>query len=154
MSNLDAAMLYAETPEMPMHTMGVLILERTKDMSPELRETSAFELARKLFAERIHLIPPFRRRVVEGPLQIGDPHWIDDPAFDLDKHLVHISLPSPAGMRQLRDFVGAFAGTRLDRDRPLWKAALVEGLEGDKLALVIKIHHAAMDGGRAAAIAG
>jgi WS/DGAT/MGAT family acyltransferase len=153
-SNLDAAMLYAETPEMPMHTMGVLILERTKDMGPELRETSAFELTRQLFSERIHLIPPFRRRVVQGPLQIGDPHWIDDPAFDLDKHLVHISLPSPAGMRELRDFVGAFAGTRLDRDRPLWKAALVEGLEGDKLALVIKIHHAAMDGGRAAAIAG
>ena len=69
-SNLDAAMLYAETPEMPMHTMGVLILERTKDMSPELRETSAFELARKLFAERIHLIPPFRRRDGEAQHQV------------------------------------------------------------------------------------
>ncbi|MBT8480086.1 MAG: wax ester/triacylglycerol synthase family O-acyltransferase, partial [Myxococcales bacterium] len=77
-----------------------------------------------------------------------------DPAFDLDKHLIRVSLPSPGGMRELCDFVGGFAGTRLERDRPLWKAVLVEGLEGGKLALVMKIHHAAMDGGKSAAIAG
>jgi diacylglycerol O-acyltransferase len=149
-SNLDAAMLYAETAEMPMHTMGVLILERTDGAG----DGSPFEIMRKLFSERIHLIPPFRRRVVQGPLQIGDPHWIEDPAFDLDQHFVRVVLPSPGGMRELRDFVGAFAGSRLDRSRPLWKAALVEGLESDRLSLIMKIHHAAMDGGRAAAIAG
>ncbi len=149
-SNLDAAMLYAETAEMPMHTLGVLIFERTD----AAREGSPFEIMRELFAERIHLIPPFRRRVVQGPLQIGDPHWIEDPAFDLNQHLEHVVLPSPGGMRELRDFVGAFAASRLDRHRPLWKAALVEGLDDDGLSLVMKIHHAAMDGGRAAAIAG
>ena len=149
-SNLDAAMLYAETDEMPMHTLGVLILERTEGADEE----SPFEIMRNLFAERIHLIPPFRRRVVQGPLQIGDPHWIEDPAFDLDQHLVHVVLPARGGMPELRDFVGMFAASRLDRGRPLWKAALVEGLEDDRLALVMKIHHAAMDGGRAAAIAG
>jgi WS/DGAT/MGAT family acyltransferase len=152
-SNLDAGMLYAETPEMPMHTMGVLILE-PDESSTDLGEASPFERARQLFAERIHLIPPFRRRIVQGPLQIGDPHWIEDPAFDLDKHLVRISLPSPGGMPELCEFVGEFAGQCLERDRPLWKAALVEGLEGGKIALVMKIHHAAMDGGRSAAIAG
>ena len=57
-------------------------------------------------------------------------------------------------MHELREFVGAFAAAPLNRSRPLWKAALVEGLEGDRLSLVMKIHHAAMDGGRAAAIAG
>ena len=149
-SNLDAAMLYAETAEMPMHTLGVLILERTELSG----EGSPFEIARRLFAERIHLIPPFRRRIVQGPLQIGDPHWIEDPAFALDDHLVRVVLPSPGSMRQLRDFVGAFAAHPLDRKRPLWKAAFVEGLEDDRLSLVMKIHHAAMDGGRAAAIAG
>ncbi|MEJ2371773.1 MAG: wax ester/triacylglycerol synthase family O-acyltransferase [Gemmatimonadales bacterium] len=149
-SNLDAAMLYAETAEMPMHTMGVLILERTDGAG----EGSPFEIVRKLFAARIHLIPPFRRRVVHGPLQIGDPHWIEDPAFDLDQHLVRDVLPSPGSMRQLRDFVGAFAASPLDRGRPLWKAVLVEGLQNDRLSLVMKIHHAAMDGGRSAAIAG
>ena len=152
-STLDAGMLYAETPEMPMHTMGVLILE-PDESSTDLGEASPFERTCQLFAERIHLIPPFRRRIVQGPLQIGDPHWIEDPAFDLDKHLVHISLPSPGGMPELCEFVGEFAGQCLERDRPLWKAALVEGLEGGKVALVMKIHHAAMDGGRSAAIAG
>ena len=154
MSNLDAGMLYAETPEMQMHTMGVLILEPETESGDALDLADAFKSARQLFADRIHLIPPFRRRVVQGPLQIGDPHWIEDPDFDLAKHLLHVSLPSPGGMEQLRDFVGAFAGALLPRDRPLWSAALVEGLEGGRRALVMKIHHAAMDGGRSAAIAG
>jgi len=149
-SNLDAAMLYAETPEMPMHTLGVLILERMNGADGR----TPFEIMRQLFAERIHLIPPFRRRVVQGPLKVGDPHWIEDPDFDLDNHLVRIVLPSPSDMRALREFVGAFAATPLDRSRPLWKAALIEGLENDRISLVMKIHHAAMDGGRAAAIAG
>ena len=153
-STLDAAMLYAETPEMPMHTMGILILEPEDPLGADVLEASAFNLTRQRFAERLHLIPPFRQRIVQGPLQIGDPHWIEDPAFDLDRHLVRVSLPSPGGMRELCDFVGSFAGTCLERDRPLWKAVLVEGLEGGKLALVMKIHHAAMDGGRSAAIAG
>jgi WS/DGAT/MGAT family acyltransferase len=153
LSNLDAAMLYAETREMPMHTMGVLILEPELEPGADLGEL-LFELTRQLFAERIHLIPPFRRRMVQGPLEIGDPHWIEDPAFDLDKHLVSASLPSPGSMQELREFVGEFAGECLERDRPLWKAAFVEGLEGGKVALVMKIHHAAMDGGRSAAITG
>ncbi len=153
-STLDAAMLYAETVEMPMHTMGVLIFERDDADSEDLGEASSFERMRRVFAERIHLIPPFRRRIVQSPLQIGDPHWIEDPAFDLDKHLFNISLPSPAGMRELCEFVGTFAAKQLERDRPLWKVALVQGLEGNRIALVMKIHHAAMDGGRSAAIAG
>lgn len=149
-SNLDAAMLYAETPEMPMHTLGVLILERMSSTDGR----TPFEITRELFAERIHLIPPFRRRIVQGPLKVGDPHWIEDPDFDLDHHLVRIVLPSPSDMRALREFVGAFAAHPLDRSRPLWKVALIEGLEKDRISLVMKIHHAAMDGGRAAAIAG
>ena len=153
-SNLDAAMLYAETPEMPMHTMGVLVLEPRAEPGDLLEAGVPFALTRELFAERIHLIPPFRRRMVQGPLQIGDPHWIEDPEFDLDRHLVRASLPAPGGRQELCDFVGEYAGTPLLRDRPLWNAALVEGLEGGKFALVMKIHHAAMDGGRSAAIAG
>ncbi len=77
-SNLDAGMLYAETPEMPMHTMGVLILD-PEEAAGDFEDTrSTFESARQLFRERVHLIPPFRRRMVQGPLQIGDPHWIEE----------------------------------------------------------------------------
>jgi WS/DGAT/MGAT family acyltransferase len=153
-SNLDAAMLYAETPEMHMHTMGVLILEPDPEEAKALSPRERFDAALRLFEDRLHLIPPFRRRMVQGPLQIGDPHWIEDPSFDLEKHLTHLTLPAPGGMQELCDFVGEFAGTRLPRDRPLWGAALVDGLEGGKMALLMKIHHAAMDGGRSAAIAG
>lgn len=152
-TSLDAAMLYAETKEMPMHTMGVLILDPTAESLADLGGKSPFEVAQERFAERIHLIPPFRQRLVQGPLQIGDPHWIEDPAFDLDNHFVHITLPSPGTMQELCKLVGTFAASCLDRDRPLWKAALVEGLEGDRIALIVKIHHAAMDGGRAANVA-
>lgn len=152
-SELDAGMLYAETPEMPMHTLGVLILEPNGQAVDEHGALSPFELTRQIYAERIHLLPPFRRRIVQGPLQLGDPHWIEDPEFDLDNHLVHMTLPAPGGMRELSRFVGEFSGICLDRSKPLWKAVLVDGLEGGKMALVMKIHHAAMDGGQSAAIA-
>ena len=84
MSNLDASMLYAETPEMQMHTMGVLILEPDDDSDGALDTKDPLGLVRQLITDRIHLIPPFRRRIVQGPLQIGDPHWLEDPDFDLD----------------------------------------------------------------------
>ncbi len=148
-SSLDAAMLYAETPEMPMHTMGVVLLEPAAGSS-----TQPFDVTRKVFEQRIHLFPSLRRRLVQGPMQVGDPHWIDDPCFDLDAHLIRSSLPAPGGMRELEAFVGSYASQCLDRGKPLWELVLVEGLEGGKLAAVSKFHHAAMDGGRLVAFIG
>jgi len=145
-SNLDATMLYAETPEMPMHTMGVLLLE------PPAKPL--FEVLRRVFAERIHLLAPFRRRFVEGPLRLGDPHWIEDPDFSLDNHLRRAAIPYPGSTLELTEFVGDLASRALDRSKPLWEMHLVEGLEGGKVALVAKIHHAAMDGGRLVALIG
>ena len=148
-SSLDAAMLYAETKEMPMHTMGVLLLEPPPD--PDI---SSFEMTRLVFQQRIHLIPMLRRRVVQGPLQIGDPHWVEDPAFDIDNHLLGKSLPSPGGMRELHQLVGEYASECLNRNKPLWEIVLVDGLSDGKLAVVSKFHHAAMDGGRLVALIG
>lgn len=144
LSSLDAGMLYAETPEMPMHTIGVLILERPGH--------SIFERLRAALEERLHLLEPFRRRLVEGPLRLGDPHWIEDPAFSLDNHLHRAAIPDPAGMPELASFVGDLAGRLLDRSQPLWEMHLVEKLRGGKAALVVKVHHAAMDGGRLVAM--
>lgn len=143
-SSLDAGMLYAETPEMPMHTIGVLILEHPGH--------SIFERLRTGLEERLHLLEPFRRRLVEGPLRLGDPHWIEDPAFSLDNHLHRAAIPDPAGMPELACFVGDLAGRLLDRSQPLWEMHLVEKLRGGKAALVVKVHHAAMDGGRLVAM--
>ena len=143
--SLDAGMLYAETPEMPMHTMGVVILEPPP--GPPL-----FPVMRRVLEERIHLLAPLRRRLVEGPLQLGDPHWIEDPAFDLDNHLRRAAIPTPGSLRELAEFVGDFASRPLERSKPLWEMVLVEGVEGGKAAIVIKVHHAAMDGGRVVAL--
>lgn len=145
-SSLDAGMLYAETPDMPMHTMGVIILE------PPSR--SIFEVLRGVIEGRLHLLAPFRRRLLEGPLQLGDPHWIEDPDFSLDNHLRRGAIPAPGSMRELAEFVGDAASHLLDRSKPLWELQVVEGLEGGKVAIVAKIHHAAMDGGRLVALIG
>ena len=145
-SSLDAGMLYAETAEMPMHTMGVLILEPPAG--------PIFDALRRVLQQRLHLLPPFRRRLVEDPLQIGDPHWIEDPDFALDNHLHRAAIPSPGSMSELAEFVGDAASRLLDRSKPLWELQLVEGLEGGNVAVVAKIHHAAMDGGRLVALIG
>jgi diacylglycerol O-acyltransferase len=139
-SNLDAGMLYAETPEMLMHTMGVLVLERPG--------AEVFERLRGVIEQRLHLLAPFRRRLVEGPLQIGDPHWIEDPDFAVENHLRRTAVPSPGGIRELAELVADSASRMLDRSKPLWELQVVEGLEGGNVAVVAKIHHAAMDGGR------
>jgi WS/DGAT/MGAT family acyltransferase len=144
-SSLDAGMLYAETPETPMHTMAVVILEPRPGPAP-------FQVMRRLLEERMHRLGPLRRRLVQGPLQIGDPHWIEDPEFGLDNHLRRAAIPSPGSLRELAEFVGDFAGRLLERSKPLWEIVLVEGLEAGRLAVVTKIHHASMDGGRVVAL--
>ncbi len=122
-SSLDAALLYAETAEMPLHTLGVIVLD-----APVGFRGSPFATMEKLFRERIHQVAPFRRRLVEGPLGLGDPHWIEDPRFDLANHLLEVELPRPRGPRELAAFVGEYAGRLLDRRRPLWEMVLIPHL--------------------------
>jgi diacylglycerol O-acyltransferase len=149
LSSLDAGLLYVETEEMTMHTMGILLVE-----PPDDAKTSAMDLVRDALEERIHLIPPFRRKLVQGPLKIGDPYWIEDSEFELDKHLSHHVLPAPGELRELDALIGELAGGCLARDKPLWELAVIEGLENGKIAIVTKVHHATMDGGRGAALMG
>lgn len=146
-SSLDAAMLYAETPEMPLHTLGVVVIERRRNW-----RGSPLAVVRRMLRDRIHQVAPFRRRLVEGPLQLGDPHWIEDPSFDLTNHLHQVELPPPRRMRELAAFVGDYAGRTLDRSKPLWEIALIPHLEGGRVAVVAKIHHAVMDGSRLVAL--
>ena len=72
--------------------------------------------------------------------------WADDPDFELDDHLSRASLPSPGGKAELDAFVAAVMSRPLDPDRPLWEMHVVEGLEGERTALVAKVHHAILDG--------
>ena len=80
------------------------------------------------------------------PFGLHHPVWVDDPDFELDDHLVRASLPSPGGKAELDAFMASVMSRPLDPDRPLWEMYVVEGLEGDRTALIAKVHHAILDG--------
>lgn len=140
MSGMDAGFLYMEAPTLHMHTIKVAVL----DLAPGADYSPAG--IRAAMQARIHLLPPFRRRVVEVPFGIHHPMWVDDPAFDLDHHLRRVVLAPPGGSRELDAVVSEIASTPLDRRRPLWEIHIVEGLAGGRIAAVAKIHHAVADG--------
>jgi WS/DGAT/MGAT family acyltransferase len=141
LTGLDATFLYMETPTSPMHVASLMILDPST--SPD---EFTFEKVRRLYENRLHLAPPFRRRLVEVPFGLHHPVWIEDPDFDLDWHLRHIAVPKPGTMKELQELVGHLVAMPLDRSRPLWEMWLIEGLEGGYVATLSKVHHAAIDG--------
>ncbi|HVC69661.1 MAG TPA: wax ester/triacylglycerol synthase family O-acyltransferase [Acidimicrobiales bacterium] len=149
LSGLDASFLAMETPTMRLHVAAVMVFE---PQSSAHEPAMSFERVRQIVAERIHLVPPLRRRAVRVPFGIHHPVWVEDPDFDLDYHLRRASVPAPGGPNELSAFVGEVAGRPLDLDRPLWEMHVVEGLESGHFALVIKLHHAAIDGASGAEV--
>jgi WS/DGAT/MGAT family acyltransferase len=100
----------------------------------------------QLLEERLHLLPPLRWRLVPVPLGLDLPYWVDDPDFDLDFLVRETALPAPGDDRQLAETVQRLFGRPLDRSRPLWELYVIHGLEGGRVGLLTKIHHAAVDG--------
>lgn len=96
--------------------------------------------------QRLHLVPRFRQRLAEVPLQQGRPVWVDDPHFNLRYHLRHAGLPAPGSEEQLKRLAGRLFAQRLDRTKPLWELCLVDGLRDGGFALIAKSHHALVDG--------
>lgn len=94
----------------------------------------------------VEVLPRLRQKVVSAPLRLAPPQWVEDPQFDLDYHLRRVALPAPGGLRQLLDLAAGVATDPFDRARPLWEFLVVEGLEGDRAALLQKIHHTVTDG--------
>jgi diacylglycerol O-acyltransferase / wax synthase len=92
------------------------------------------------------LVPLFRKRVTEPPGRLATPRWTVDDQFDLRWHLRRIDAPAPHTPQTVVDFARNEAMTAFDHARPLWKFTLVEHLEGDRAALVMKIHHSLTDG--------
>lgn len=101
---------------------------------------------RRRMARATCAIPRLRERVVSPPARFGPPRWAADPAFDLDYHVRLLGLPAPGDMRQLLDLAAGFYEAPFDRARPLWEMAVVEGLEGGRAALLVKMHHTITDG--------
>lgn len=141
LTGLDASFLYLETPTSHMHVAGLAIYD------PSTVEGGlSIDRIREVFGGRLHLAPPFRRRLVEVPLGLHHPLWIEDPDFDLNYHIRHIAVPAPGGQHQLSELVSHLVALPLDRSRPLWEIWVIEGLEDGNIALLSKVHHAAIDG--------
>ena len=97
-------------------------------------------------SSRLDLVPRYRQRIADVPLRQGRPVWIDDAHFNIGYHLRHKALPAPGDDLQLSRLCGRMFSTQLDRHKPLWEIALVEGLAGNRHALIAKTHHAVIDG--------
>ena len=146
MEGVDAGYLYMETPTMHMHTVKVAILER--DGAYDIDSFSEEVLA------RLDRLPPFGRRVLNVPFRLQPSVWVADRPLDISRHIVHEALPRSrdggrAGSRSSRISSGRIISVPLDRNIPLWELHLVEGLEGGRVAVVAKLHHALADGNAA-----
>ncbi len=139
LSGLDASFLALESSTMFGHVGTVCVLETGSD--PLTLE----RLTRAVF-ERLPLVPPFRRRLVEVPLGLDQPYWIEDPDFDVEFHVRELALPRPGNDRQLAEQAARLHARPLDRRRPLWELYLITGLEDERVAIYVKVHHAAIDG--------
>jgi WS/DGAT/MGAT family acyltransferase len=141
LSGLDASFLYLETPKMHMHVAMAAVLDPA-----HMPGGYSFEKVQNLIESRVHRLPAFRRRLVEVPFELHHPVWIDDPDFDIIRHVRRVACPAPGGRRELGEICGRIASTPLDRSLPLWEAWVIEGVEGGRFAVMTKVHHAAVDG--------
>jgi WS/DGAT/MGAT family acyltransferase len=97
-------------------------------------------------SDRLHLLPPFRSKLVNVPLGIDLPYWAEDPDFDLDFHIREAAIPPPGDDRKLAEVVARIFARPLDRSRPLWELYLIHGLPEGRVALLTKVHHSVVDG--------
>lgn len=141
LTGVDTSFLHMENARTYGHVNGVVILDPSTAPQPINADT-----IRDYMAARIHLLDPLRWRLVEVPLGIDRPYWVEDPDLDLDFHIRGIALPAPGSDKQLADQVARIAARHLDRSKPLWELYVIEGLEDGKVAIMTKLHHAAVDG--------
>lgn len=148
LSGLDGAFLHLETPDTPMH-IGSLHLF---DLPAGYRGDFHAKLKRQM-AGRLRLAPIFQRKLAPMPLQFANPVWVHDDAVDLDHHVQRISLPPPATLAQLEDCAARLHSELLERDRPLWRLYVIDGLDTGQVAYYFKVHHAVLDGQSGALLA-
>lgn len=139
---LDTTFLDLETPRVHMHVGSVGLFERGP-----LGNDGGIDFDRLLAIAEADLrrAPRFRQKLARVPVS-GHPVWVDDEHFNLGYHVRHTSLPLPGDERSLKRLVGRIMSQKLDRAKPLWELWFVEGLEGDRFAVISKVHHCLIDG--------
>jgi diacylglycerol O-acyltransferase len=134
---IDASFLAQEGAASHMHIGGLILCEGPPPGYEEMLDH---------IRSRLHLVPRYRQRLAEPPLETGRPLWVDDPSFNLEYHVRQTALPAPGSEDQLLRLVGRLMSQQLDRSKPLWEMWIVEGLDGGGFAVISKTHHALIDG--------
>ena len=152
LSGLDATFLYLETPEMPMHVGALHLYELPAGFKGKF-----ITAVRQHIAARLPALPVLRRRLWTMPLNLANPAWVDAEP-DLRQHVVAGTVPKGAGIPELEAEVARLHTQLLHRERPLWKFHVFEGLAPGpnglrRVALYTQLHHAAVDGQAAVALA-
>jgi WS/DGAT/MGAT family acyltransferase len=137
LTSIDASFLHQEGSSSHMHIGGVLLFEGPPpDFNDYLDHVRG----------RLHLVPRYRQKLATPPFETGRPLWADDPSFNIEYHVRHAALPAPGTEAQLFQLAARISSQQLDRSKPLWESWLVEGLDGDRFALIFKTHHSLVDG--------
>jgi diacylglycerol O-acyltransferase / wax synthase len=137
LSGLDTSFLHLERSGAHMHVASTSVFEGEAPTHAEFRDH---------IASRLHLVPRFRQKLRFVPFDQSRPVWVDDPHLNLDYHVRQTALPAPGSDEQLRNLAARIFSQQLDRSKPLWELWLVEGLSGDRFAIIGKSHHALVDG--------
>lgn len=148
LSPLDSSFLHLETPTAHMHVAWRGVFAAPAGRRPTL------EALRRSVASRLRHMPRFRQRLAVPPLGLGEPYWVDDPDFRIARHVTALSpARERVGDERFAALCDGVLSRPLDRSRPLWEVHLVPRLEGDRVGLVVKIHHAMVDGKSAVELA-
>jgi diacylglycerol O-acyltransferase / wax synthase len=147
LSGLDAGFLSIESPTQPINVCSIMELDAST-----MPGGYTFDRFRDELALRVKAMPEFREKLADSQFNLDYPVWVEDRDFDVDRHLYHIGLPSPGGRTALAEICGHIASLPLDRSKPLWEMWVIDNASGTKaddrhrLAVMIKVHHAAVDG--------
>ena len=147
LSGTDALFLNMETRYWHQHVGGLSILDTSG--APDF----GYEKLVEMLEDRLVYAPKFTWKLKEVPIGLDRPVWVDDPHFDVRRHVRRIGVPEPAGPREIAEIAGEILSYQLDRRRPLWEMWLLEGIPGDRAAMLLKYHHCLLDGVSGASLA-
>ncbi|MCB1842978.1 MAG: wax ester/triacylglycerol synthase family O-acyltransferase [Halioglobus sp.] len=148
LTEMDCNFLQQESVHTPMHISPVIIYDQSHRAGGRVR----FKEILTVFERNLHKSAIFRRKLAGGAMGLDTPYWVEDPNFHLEFHVRHLALPKPGDWRQFCILLSRLQARGLDMRRPLWEAYVIEGLSGveglpeNSFAIMLKIHHAAIDG--------